>query len=609
MPPFSQANSRYDLFSPDKTYCITMKCIEPERWDKNRNRLWIRQMEEIYNAKTVILKHNMRNSETIANVSTCFDHRLEVTPIQTSVIPNKNITGPVCYHYHNIHELDEDMLARAAILKYFHESHQPVLILLPNTFASDDTYSFYVKLQKYFSTDRNIVYLPEDGAKNKLKVTDYEKYMRQMKEYLEEPKGILVTNIYLFHGAQARNKIILADVRDKVQYENLRNTIMRTMSFAIIIHIRDIKHSVPGLARDHDLHQFLPPEDTEQLFCNSKTYYHRRCSLPPTVINITPPAMETKVKRNLRKLRKTYTLQFVLMFLFVMFLMYFIKEDQWLQQDSRRDRLKSTEIKTTQPPYSYQKPFLISRKVSKFTMFPPLNHLYEEPEFPVLQKSATPYHYNQWLNQDFWRKGLKITEIKTTQPPSSHQKTLQPFLIRSGQTKFKLSKFNMFPPLNHLYTEPKFPNPPKFTMFPPLNHYYEEPKFPMPPKLERYPTTLNHFDKEPKFPMLHNMFGVEHRAKTSKSLGSGLNTDLRLAGHAIRHPELPLSKVILWKPLHGHRGRERPRATFVDNQLIDSGVVTTICNLLICNYLQARDPQAGQNGVEKFDPGSSGSSR
>ena len=42
-----------------------------------------------------------------------------------------------------------------------------------------------------------------------------------------------------------------------------------------------------------------------------------------------------------------------------------------------------------------------------------------------------------------------------------------------------------------------------------------------------------------------------------------------------RHPELPLSKVILWKPVHGHRGRGRPRATFVDNLLLDTGVETT----------------------------------
>ena len=50
---------------------------------------------------------------------------------------------------------------------------------------------------------------------------------------------------------------------------------------------------------------------------------------------------------------------------------------------------------------------------------------------------------------------------------------------------------------------------------------------------------------------------------------------LRLSGHAIRHPELPLSKVILWKPVHGHRDRVSPRATFVDNLLIDTGVETT----------------------------------
>ena len=249
-------------------------------------------------------------------------------------------------------------------------------------------------------------------------------------------------------------------------------------------HIRDIRNSIPGLVRDHVLHQFLPPEDTEQLFWNNKSYNHRRCSLPPTVINITAPAMETKVKPNLRKLRKlcwkTFTLQLVLMFLFVLFLMYFIKEDQWLQQDSRREGLKSTEIKTTQPPYVYQKPFLIS----------------------------------------------------------------------SEQMKSKPSKFTMFPPLNHLSEEPKFP----------VIRYYEEHKFPMPPKLERYPPTLNHFDKEPKF---------------------------------------------LWKPGHGFQRR----AKFVDNQLIDSEVQTTICNSFICNYWRARDTQAGQNGVEKSDPGSSGSSR
>ena len=54
---------------------------------------------------------------------------------------------------------------------------------------------------------------------------------------------------------------------------------------------------------------------------------------------------------------------------------------------------------------------------------------------------------------------------------------------------------------------------------------------------------------------------------------------VRLAGHAIRHPELPLSKVILWKPVHGHRGRGCPRATYIDFLLIDTGVETALASL------------------------------
>ena len=34
---------------------------------------------------------------------------------------------------------------------------------------------------------------------------------------------------------------------------------------------------------------------------------------------------------------------------------------------------------------------------------------------------------------------------------------------------------------------------------------------------------------------------------------------MRLAGHCIRHAELSASKVILWEPKHGSRGRGRPR--------------------------------------------------
>ena len=98
-----------------------------------------------------------------------------------------------------------------------------------------------------------------------------------MKEYLEKPEGILVTNMDTFNGAQARNIIIIGN-----HSANLRNMIMRTMSFAIIIHKRDtFKESVPGLVRDDNLHEYIHPGNTEQLFCKNKDDEHRSiCDWP-----------------------------------------------------------------------------------------------------------------------------------------------------------------------------------------------------------------------------------------------------------------------------------------------------------------------------------------
>ena len=49
---------------------------------------------------------------------------------------------------------------------------------------------------------------------------------------------------------------------------------------------------------------------------------------------------------------------------------------------------------------------------------------------------------------------------------------------------------------------------------------------------------------------------------------------LQLAGHCHRHPELSTQKVLLWEPTHGHRGRGRPRTTFVDTLKKDTGVTS-----------------------------------
>ena len=163
------------------------------------------------------------------------------------------------------------MLAIAAILKYFkHKLQESILILVQHSSSSENIYD---NLQKYFSTDRNIVYLPSK------KHGDYEKHIIEVKEYLEKPEGILVTEIDTFNGAQARNVIIIGNYDNR---SDMRNMIMRTMSLAIIIHIKDIfKQSVTGLVRDDNLHEYIHPVNTEQLFCNNKKRRHRRiCNWP-----------------------------------------------------------------------------------------------------------------------------------------------------------------------------------------------------------------------------------------------------------------------------------------------------------------------------------------
>ena len=39
---------------------------------------------------------------------------------------------------------------------------------------------------------------------------------------------------------------------------------------------------------------------------------------------------------------------------------------------------------------------------------------------------------------------------------------------------------------------------------------------------------------------------------------------MRLAGHCVRHPELPVSPLVLWEPIDGNRSKGRRRITFVD---------------------------------------------
>ena len=282
IPPFRKVDVKYDFFSADKTYCVTMKY---DFYVNNVNKNWITKMEERYDAKRILLKHNMRNSKTIEKLSHYFSGYDD--KIKGIVIPNNSIPGPDCYHYHDIHLLDKDKLAGAAILKYFPQPNESIVILT-NYRLNNDIFNLYNRLQNYFLLDRNIVYLPKENKKRRYDIIGQIEKL-DVKEYLEKPEGILVTDIESFNGAQAQNIIIIA--ADKFFAQNMRNLISRAMSSAIIIHnYTDTKkvdfnpvffQSVPGLVRDDNLHEYIHPVNTEQLICNNKDEDHRRnCNWP-----------------------------------------------------------------------------------------------------------------------------------------------------------------------------------------------------------------------------------------------------------------------------------------------------------------------------------------
>ena len=74
---------------------------------------------------------------------------------------------------------------------------------------------------------------------------------------------------------------------------------------------------------------------------------------------------------------------------------------------------------------------------------------------------------------------------------------------------------------------------------------------------------------------------------------------LQLAGHCYRHPELSTQKLVLWEPTHGKRSRGRPRATYVNTLMRDTGTtdVTELANLV-----EARDVWRSHVGSRRHPP-------
>jgi len=247
IPRFYSSKQIIDFFVEGISFCVTLKHDDESKVIKN----WISIMEERYNAKKITLKYNLRNTETIVNVSKLFKENRKVKVGKA----NKNITGPVCYSYCNkqYYNLKGDVLVRAAINKYFKDTpEEPVVVIVFDSF-SDASYN---KDFQSISNDRNVVHFYQSGPENEY--ADYE----EVTEYLKNPEGILFTDMNKFHGAQARNIIILGCIGNHTKRNNdiiLRDMIMRAMSFVIIIHNKDFEEPIPisELFIDTNLHEYM----------------------------------------------------------------------------------------------------------------------------------------------------------------------------------------------------------------------------------------------------------------------------------------------------------------------------------------------------------------
>ena len=237
-----------------KTTCITLKVDDVE--DKVLD-WWFDFLEYTSNAIHINLKWNMRNSENIVSSATAFSCSGTKLSIKC-LMPKKNVIGNLNHYYKNKHHLNLGCLAVAAVTKYFPDDLQCSIVVL---FEEYDEHIYHV-LKDHFANRRQVFSMQE-----KLEV----------QEYWQRPKGIFVTDIASFNGAQARNVIIFPG--GKASIFNIRNIILRTMAYSIVITNDSTSvEKVPGLDEDKNLHEYIYVE-SKPLLCY---HYHNNHNLNDT---------------------------------------------------------------------------------------------------------------------------------------------------------------------------------------------------------------------------------------------------------------------------------------------------------------------------------------
>ena len=240
-----------------KTLCVTMKV---DTLASNRNQEWFKMMKSRHSADQVTLSNNMRNSVNVENASTAFGMYSG-----SYLTPSKNINGVNNYYYRNIHKLDEISLSVAAIKKHFlrnlAKSKESVVVIMQKLHDQRE----YNVLQKQFS---NVT---------KVSCINIMQNDNEAKNFFINPKGIFLTDMDSFHGAQARNVILfLDDSAESDSNQSNRNMILRCMVFGIVIITSRMEtRTVLGLTEDDNLHTHIQEIQPKCFYNGNNTLVNR----------------------------------------------------------------------------------------------------------------------------------------------------------------------------------------------------------------------------------------------------------------------------------------------------------------------------------------------
>ena len=235
-----------NFFSTSGTICIALK------WFPDiHNKKWMSFIKNDYQATVINLEINMRNSENVIQLSKAvgFDPNTK----SKFSLPGKTIIGPTCYVYKNVYQLNLVFLARAAMAKYFDSKPKESVVVLVNKSIAEDVFN---DLAMTYSNNRKVVLLKAQGSQKK--------YGKELHDFVEAPEGILVASMINFQGVQARNIIfLLGNDMEEMSNINLRNYILRCMSFAIVICNDQDFRDVLGVVEDKDLHMHIPVSSSD----------------------------------------------------------------------------------------------------------------------------------------------------------------------------------------------------------------------------------------------------------------------------------------------------------------------------------------------------------